>query len=91
MTTRTVKLAELDEQVRSFLKQVGTGGGLIVEDETGRLRFGVIPYDEASPAEQREAWERIERLQSKVSRALQEKGLTEEEADRLLQEELAGR
>jgi hypothetical protein len=79
-----IQLSQLSADVRSFLAQARSGDGLIIEDESGRMQYGVIPYEEASLPVQHEAWNRIEALQRKVGQAMQQKQLTEGDFDRLL-------
>ncbi|MEK6258004.1 MAG: hypothetical protein AABP62_05230 [Planctomycetota bacterium] len=83
---RKVRFAELSESVRTFLDQVNRGEGLLVEDERGCARYGVIPYEEATMSEQEAAWQRIERLQKKAGLAMHVQGATESDVDQLLQE-----
>lgn len=85
MDMRKVALEELSEDVRSFLARVRKGEGLLVEDKTGRARYGVIPYEEPPPRGQAAALKRLQRLQKKVSQIMERTGKTEEEFDRLLQ------
>lgn len=85
MGMRKVALHELSQDVRSFLAQVATGEGILVEDETGRARYGVIPYHETPPRQQAAALKRLERLQKKVGTMMRRTGKTEEEFDRLVQ------
>lgn len=82
-----VRLTSLSEAVRSFLAGVKKGQGLIVEDEQGRARYGVIPYEEATPRQRAAAQKRLQRLQNKVGRMMKRTGKTEEEFDRLLQKD----
>lgn len=84
---RKVALEELSRDVRSFLAQVRKGKGILVEDGTGRARYGVIPYVAAAPAEKKKAWKDIERIQRKVGRMMRKTGKTEVEFDRLLQDD----
>lgn len=44
MGLRKVKITELNESVQSFLNEIRSGGGVIVEDESGRPRYGVSLY-----------------------------------------------
>ena len=87
MSLRKIKITELSESVRSFLDEVRSGGGVIVEDESGRPRYGVSPYDQATEDERQAAWLRMRRLQREVRLRMEAEGKTEEELDRILQEE----
>jgi hypothetical protein len=77
-----VALSELSEPVREFLARVENGQGLVVEDESGRARCGVIPYVEATPDERKRAWERIQQIQQKVGQSLADQGVTEDDVIR---------
>ena len=83
---RKMRFAELSEPVQRFLDQVHGGEGIVVEDDRGRARFGVIPFDEVTMSEQDAAWQRIERAQKAVAQSLQAQNASEADIDRLLQE-----
>ena len=82
-----ITIDELSEPVRLFLSQVPKTGGMIVEDERGRICFGVIPYQEAPASEQAAARVRLGELQRRVGEQLQAQGKSEEQLDRLLQDD----
>lgn len=81
---KKIAFAQLSEAVRRFLAQVRPGEGMMVEDEAGRPRYGVLPYVEASPEEQARAWQRIEKLQRKVGRSLKRQDITSTDVENLL-------
>lgn len=87
MIMRKIKIDDLSAPVRAFLAQATNGNGILVQDGKGRARFGIIPYKEASPARKNAAWKEIQKIQRKVGRTMKETGRTEEELDRLLQDE----
>ena len=84
MGMQKVALEELSQPVREFLSRVKAGQGILVEDEAGQTRYGVIEYIKASPAEQQEAWGRIRQLQRKTKQTIEEQGGTVEEIERLI-------
>ena len=84
---KRVRLNELDKTVRAFLDQVKGGESIMVEDENGQLQCGITPYFRASREEREQAWRDIEALQDKVAQSMKEKGITEEDVDKLLQED----
>ena len=43
MGIRKVALRELSKDVRTFLTQMQNGERIVVEDETGRARYGITP------------------------------------------------
>lgn len=85
MDMQKVALEDLSADIRSFLAKVRKGNGIFVEDETGRVRYGVMSYEEATPCEQAAAGKRLQRLQKKVGKMMARTGKTEEEFDRLVQ------
>jgi hypothetical protein len=87
MSMKTVKLTELSEDVRSFLGEAGKGDGVMVEDETGQARYSIAPYHRSTADERAAALERLRRLQNETRLAMEEQGVTEEDIDRLLQED----
>lgn len=84
MGMRKVAINQLSEPVQEFLARVHAGEGIIVEDEAGRARYGVVEYVEASPEEQQRAWERVQYLQQKTKHAIEEHGGTVDEVERLI-------
>jgi isopentenyl diphosphate isomerase/L-lactate dehydrogenase-like FMN-dependent dehydrogenase len=48
---------------------------------------GVTPYYRANDQERAAAWQRLEALQQEVGRRMVEKGITEDDIDRVLQED----
>ena len=87
MTMRKVTITKLSKPVQSFLSSVRKGKGILVEDATGRAKYGIIPYEEAPKAAQKAALKRLERLQKKVGRMMKRTGKTEAEFDRILQQD----
>jgi len=84
---KKIRLTELSDAVRSFLDQVRTGESIMVVDENDQLQCGITPYYRASERERAEAWERLEVLQERVGRRMAKKGITEDDIDRVLQED----
>jgi hypothetical protein len=82
-----VSLNELPQSVQTFLESVWADEGVIVEKPGGQPWIGVVPYLQASPEEQAAAWRRIQEFQAKVGNMMAETGATEEEFDRLVQED----
>lgn len=87
MAMKTMKLTELSDDVRSFLDQAQEGDGVRVEDETGQARYSIAPYHQETAEERSAAQERLRQLQRKTRRAMDEQGVTEEDIDRVLQED----
>jgi hypothetical protein len=82
-----VSLNELPESVQTFLQSVRADEGVIVENPGGQAWIGVVPYRQASAEEQAAGWRRIQDFQAKVGKMMAATGATEEEFDRLVQED----
>jgi hypothetical protein len=83
---RKVRLSELSEAVRLFLQQALQSGGVEIEDDTGRIRGGFVPYRDPTPGERRQAQVELEKLWAKTGPAMQAAGVTEADIDRDLQD-----
>ena len=83
---RTIRITELSKAIRGFVAEAFQGGGLVIEDETGRLRGTFVPYRDPTPEEQRQADVSLKRLWQKTSQAMKDAGVTEADIDRDLQE-----
>lgn len=84
---KKIRENEISEAVRSFLREAFEGGGVVIEDETGRVRGGVMPYRQATPEEQEQAWNRLRQIQQEVGDKMRARGETEADLDRILREE----
>jgi hypothetical protein len=85
---KKVRLSDLSEAVRIFLTQAIQGGGVEIEDETGRIQGGIVPFRDPSADERRRAQVELENLWAKTGRALQEAGVCEADIDRDLQDDI---
>ena len=90
MVVRKVTLRDLSPPVRSFFDRIKNGHRVVVEDENGRAKYGIVVYREATPKQQAAAWQRLQRLQKKVGKMMERTGKTEAELDKLLQDEDRG-
>jgi len=84
---KKIRLNDLSEVVRSFFAQASGEGGVMIEDDAGCARYGVVPYREASVEEKRQADEALRRLREHTGQAMRDQGVTEEDIDRALQED----
>lgn len=82
-----IVITQLSEPVRLFLNHVNPQEGVVIEDETGRARYGIVPFLEASPEERRRAWQRLQAIQKQVGDRLRATGKSEHELDQLLSED----
>jgi hypothetical protein len=82
----TIQLSEIGQPLLSLLEE-DSGKSVLIEDESGRARFAVVPFVEATSAEQRAAIDRLAKLQEKVGRSMAAQGVTEVDLDQLLREE----
>jgi hypothetical protein len=78
-----IRLEELSQSLRQQLASIGDEDSVVIEDENGRARYGVIPYHRPTVKQRRRAWERFRKLQDKVATSMKEQGVTE---DDLMQE-----
>jgi len=81
---KKVLLTELSDPVRAFIEQVKSGESIMVVDENDQLQCGITPYFEASPVEREQAWRKLEVLQKKVAKSMEEQGVTEDDLMREL-------
>ena len=79
-------MTELSEDARQLLADAEQGGGLVVEDDGGKARR-VYAYPEPTTEERSEALERMKSFQDKVQRSFDDQGVTEDDLDKLLQED----
>jgi hypothetical protein len=84
---RTVRLDELSESVRKVLAATGEDESVVIEDENGRARYGVIPYRRPTDEQKQRAWEKLRKLQDKVARSMEEQGVTEDDVMRVILED----
>jgi hypothetical protein len=84
---KKVRFSELSKQVQQFLEAVKSCGSIAVVDDDDQLQCGVTPYYRANDQERAAAWQRLELLQQEVGRRMAEKGITEDDIDRVLQED----
>jgi len=83
----TVQFSELSGDVQTFVQRAIAAEGLIVKDELGRACGSFVPYVDAPPNEQESAWKRILQLQQRIGLRMQQRGASEEDFDRLLQDD----
>lgn len=87
MAMRKVAIKELSGDVRSFLAQVRPGRGIVVEDEKGRAKYGVIPFEGPTAGEQAKAWRDLRQVQREARERMAAQGVTEEDVMQLLLED----
>jgi len=87
MSRNTVKLADLSDDVQSFLGQAGEEGGILVEDEEGNPCCSVAGFRRPTPEQRRKALESLAEIQRNVRLQMEADGRTEDEIDRILQED----
>ena len=84
---KNVNIKELSQPIQSFLTDVKDGDAVLVADDTGQIQYSVVRFAQASKAERDKAWRYIEEIQTDVGQMMKRTGKTEEELDRLLQED----
>jgi hypothetical protein len=75
---------DLSAPVRDFLAKAEGEGFIAVEDDQGRLRYGIGTMIRPSPERQQAAWRAIEGMQAIVGEAMRRQGVTESDVDSLL-------
>jgi hypothetical protein len=81
----TVRLSEVNEEVRLFLQQALESGGVEIQDESGRTRGSFVPYRDPTPDEWWQAQVELQQLWQKTAPAMQDAGVSEADIDRDLQ------
>ncbi|MFV2073840.1 MAG: hypothetical protein ACC742_14460 [Thermoanaerobaculales bacterium] len=84
---KTVRLGELSESVRKVLAATGQDESVVIEDENGQARYGIIPYRRPTDEQKQRAWEKLRKLQNKVTRSMEEQGVTEDDVMRVILED----
>ena len=74
-----IRLDELSEPLRQQLASVGDEESIVIEDENGQPRYGVIPYRRPTAEQKRRAWERLRKLQEIVGASMKAQGVTEDD------------
>ena len=89
MGVRLVTLSEMKEPIRSFLAQVVLEGGLVVDDEAGRVHLTAVRSTDPEvpiPDRYEEFMARLAPIHQVVGESMRSQGITEDDIDRLLQE-----
>lgn len=76
---KKIRLAELTDPVREFMRRLLEEDTVEIEDETGRTRGTFVPYRDPTPEEERKADETLQRIWAKTDKAMKEAGKTEED------------
>jgi hypothetical protein len=84
---RTIRLTELDDDVREFLTSALAEGGLVFQLPDGRRCGALVPWTEAMAEEREAARERLREIARRTRERMEADGRTEEELDRILQED----
>ncbi len=82
-----LRLSQLSEAVRSFLTDALKGDGFVIEDDDGEPQGGFVPYRYPTDAQKQEAFAGLRRLWEHTDKAMHESGVTEDDIDRVLQED----
>ena len=79
-----IRLHDLTAPVREFLANAEGEGYLAIEDDQGRLRYGISTAIHSSIEQQKAAWQAIEGMQALVAESMRRQGVGEADVDRLL-------
>jgi hypothetical protein len=74
-----IRLDELSEPLRQQLASLGDEESIVIEDENGQARYGLIPYRRPTAEQKQRAWERLLKLQDKVAVSMKDQGVTEDD------------
>jgi hypothetical protein len=74
-----IRLDELSEPLRQQLASLGDEESIVIEDENGQARYGLIPYRRPTAEQKQRAWERLRKLQDKVAVSMKDQGVTEDD------------
>jgi len=84
---KKIRLTEMSEAERRLLTDAEQSGGLVVEDDRGQTRSRLYAYREPTEVQRQAAWEGMKDFQKNVQQSFDEQALTEDDLDRLLQED----
>ena len=84
---KSIRLNDLSESARQVLAGAGDQESVVIEDENGQARYGVIPYRKPTEQQKKRAWEKLTELQQKAAAAMQQHGVTEDDLMRVLLED----
>ena len=76
---KKIRLDELGQTLRQQLAAIGDEESIVIEDENGQARYGVIPYRRPTAEQKQRAWERLRQFQDKAATSMEEQGVTEDD------------
>ncbi len=84
---KKILLNDLSEAARNVLAGVGKDESIVIEDETGAARYGVIPYRQPTAERKQQAWEKLREWQAKAEASMKKHGVTEDDILRVVLED----
>ena len=83
---KKVRLDDLGEPFRKAVEEAG-GEPIVIEDDDGEARFGVVPYRKPSDQQKQAAWEKLKEYQRRAAASMKEHGVTEDDVMRVILED----
>ncbi len=83
---KKVRLNDLGEPFRKAVAEAG-GEPIIIEDDDGQARFGVVPYRKPSDQQKQLAWEKLKEYQRRAEASMKKHGVTEDDVMRVILED----
>ena len=84
---KKMRLNELGPAAQEALANLGDSESIVIEDETGQARYGVIPYRKPTKQQKAQAWEKLRAIQDKAAASMKKHGVTEDDLMRVILED----
>ena len=84
-----MKKVQLNELGEPFQKAVADAAGepIVIEDEQGQARYGVVAYRKPSDQQKQQAWEKLKEYQRRAEASMKKHGVTEDDVMRVILED----
>ncbi len=84
---KKIPLNELSEAAQQLLAEGTEDEPVIIENDNGTVRYGVIPYRKPTDQQKQRAWVTLRRLQKKAAASMKKHGVTEDDVMREILED----
>jgi hypothetical protein len=81
---KKIRLQDLGGAAQQVLADAGQDESVVIEDEKGQPRYGVIPFRNPTDQQKQQAWDKLRHLQQKVGASMREQRVTEDDLIREL-------
>jgi hypothetical protein len=84
-----MKKVRLNDLGEPFQKAVAEAAGepIVIEDDQGEARYGVVPYRKPSDQQKQQAWEKLKEYQRRAAASMKKHGVTEDDVMRVILED----